>query len=76
MTLGTIPNIIIYHFRVASRYFFLESILMKTLTCTDTAKVPLNTPKCTEKPQEMYMNVKILLNFLLNDLTLVENFCD
>ena len=29
-------------------------------TCTDTAKVPLNTPKCTEKPQEMYMNVKIL----------------
>ena len=49
---------------------------MKALTCTDTAKVPLNTPKCTEKPQEMYMNVKILLNFLLNDLTLVENFCD
>ena len=45
--------------RVASRYFFLESILMKALTCTDTAKVPLNTPKCTEKPQEMYMNVKI-----------------
>ena len=62
--------------RVASRYFFLESILMKALTCTDTAKVPLNTPKCTEKPQEMYMNVKILLNFLLNDLTLVENFYD
>ena len=27
---------------------------MKALTCTDTAKVPLNTPKCTEKPQEMY----------------------
>ena len=46
-------------YRVASRYFFLESILMKALTCTDTAKVPLNTPKCTEKPQEMYMNVKI-----------------
>ena len=62
--------------RVASRYFFLESLLMKALTCTDTAKVPQNTPKCTEKPQEMYMNVKILLNFLLNDLTLVENFCD
>ena len=41
-------------YRVASRYFFLESILMKALTCTDTAKVPLNTPKCTEKLQEMY----------------------
>ena len=45
--------------RVASRYFFLECILMKALTCTDTAKVPLNTPKCTEIPQEMCVNVKI-----------------
>ena len=34
--------------RVVAQCFYLESILLKGLPCTDTAKVPTRTPNCTE----------------------------
>ena len=34
--------------RVDTQYFYLASILMKGLPCTDTAKVPIRTPNYTE----------------------------
>ena len=43
-----IYHVIDHDTRGVARYFYLESILKEGLPCTDTAKVPIRTPNCTE----------------------------
>ena len=43
--------------RVASRYFFLESILMEAFSCTDTSKVPTNPSNCTDIHPKLLINI-------------------